>query len=93
MVAGFLTFPGPHDIDCSGVERGLDVHCIVFLDHLHARAAVLRDLVDVSTFHKSQADVGMAQAVRRSRSAVAIEAKILFVEDRLEKLALPLGEN
>jgi len=35
----------------------------------------------------------MPQAVRRSRSALAIEAKIFLAEDRLEKLALPLGEN
>jgi len=47
----FLVFPGPHDIDCSGVERGLDVRRVVFLDHLHASAAVLSDLVDVGALH------------------------------------------
>ena len=65
---------------------------VVFLNHLDASAAVL-SVVDVSTFHKSQADVRMPQAVRRSRSAFAIEAKILFVEDGFEKLALPLGKD
>ena len=65
---------------------------VVFLNHLDASAAVL-SVVDVSTFHKSQADVRMPQAVRRSRSALAIEAKILFVEDGFEKLALPLGKD
>lgn len=36
--------------------------------------------------HKAQADVGVPQAVRRPRSAFAIEPKILFVKDRLGKL-------
>ena len=39
----------PHDIDCSGVERCLDMRCIIFLDHLDTRAPVLSDLVDVGT--------------------------------------------
>lgn len=56
---------------------------------LHARAAVRRDLVDASTFHEAQADVGMPQAIHRSRLAVAIEAKIQFIQDGFEKLAMP----
>jgi hypothetical protein len=68
----FLVFPGPHDIDRGGVERGLDVLCVVFLDHLHARAAVRRDLVRC---RRPPSGAGMPQAVRRSRSAVAIEAE------------------
>jgi len=47
-----------------------------FLDHLYTGATALSDLADVSTFYEAQVDVFMPQAVRRSRSAVAIEAKI-----------------
>ena len=62
----FLVFLGPHNINCSGVERGLDVRRVVFLNHLDAGAAVLSHLVVVGTFHKAQADVRMPQAVRRT---------------------------
>src|SRR5260370_34865376 len=53
----FLVFLGPHDIDRSGVERGLEVRCVVFLDHLDTYAAVFGDLVDVGTLHQTQADL------------------------------------
>ena len=49
----FLVFLGSHDVDGNGVERGLDVCGVIFLDHFHASAAVLSDLVDVSTFHQA----------------------------------------
>jgi len=55
----FLVFLGPHDINCSGVERSLDVRRIVFLDHLDARAAIFGDLVDVGALHQAEADVCM----------------------------------
>ena len=89
----FLVLLGSHDVDCSGVERGLDVRRVVFLDHLDASAAVLSDLVDVGTLHQAQADVCMPQTVGRTRSAFAVETKLFFVEDGFEKLALPLGKN
>jgi hypothetical protein len=96
VLDGFLSslvLLGPHDVDCGGVERSLDVRRIVFFDHLDASSAVLCDLVDVGTFHKAQADVCVPQAVLRTRSAFAVEAKIFLVEDGLEKFALPLREN
>jgi len=43
--------------------------------------------------HQAQADVCTAQTVGGPRSAFAIEAKILRVENGLEKFALPLREN
>ncbi len=66
---------------------------VIFLDHFDAGAAVLGDLVDVGTLHKAQADVCMPQAVRRTRSAFAVEPKIFLIEDGFEKLALPLRNN
>ena len=88
----FLSFLGPHNVNCSGVERGLDVRR-VFLNHLDASAAVLSNLVDVGTFHEAQAYVCMPQAVRRTRSAFAIKAKIFLIEDGLKKFALPFRKN
>jgi hypothetical protein len=35
----------------------------------------------------------MPQAIRRTRSAFAVGAKIFLLKDRLEKLALPLRKN
>src|SRR5260370_38107835 len=55
----------PPDIDRRGVDRVLDMHGIELLDHLDAGAAVLGDLIDVRPFHQSEADVGVAKAVRR----------------------------
>ena|ERR1700733_569916 len=82
-----LIWLGPHDVDGGGVKIGLDVRCIVFLDHLDAGAAVLGDLVDIRALHEAQANICMPQAISRSRSPVTIKSKILFLQDRLEKLA------
>ena len=38
----FLVFLGPHDVDCSNIEQGLDVRCVVFLDHSRAVASPCR---------------------------------------------------
>jgi hypothetical protein len=46
--------------------------CIEFLDHLHARATVLRDLVDVRALHEPHTYLSMAEAVGGSTVAVAI---------------------
>ena len=67
--------------------------CVVLLDHLDTRAAVLGDLVDIGTFHQAQTDICMPEAVRGPRLAFAIEAKLLLVEDRFKELALPLRED
>ena len=53
----------PHDVDGGGVELGLDMGCVVFLDHLDAGAAVFCDLIDVRAFHEAHANICMAQAV------------------------------
>ena len=84
---------GSHDVDRGGVEAGLDVRGIVFLDHLDAGAAVLGDLVDVRPFHQAQADIGVAQAVGRAGLAFAVDLEIFFLQDRVEQLALPFRED
>ena len=89
----FFLFLRPHDVDCGGVERRLDMRRVVFLDHLDAGAAVLGDLVDVGALHQPQANVCMPQTVGCTGSSFAVETKLLFGEDSFEKLALPLGKN
>lgn len=44
----------------SGTDAGRNMRRIIFLDHLHARPAVLGDLVDIRAFHEPEADVGVA---------------------------------
>jgi hypothetical protein len=53
----------PPQVDGLGIQRVLEVHGIVLLDHLHADPAVFRNLVDVGTFKQAQADIDVAQAV------------------------------
>jgi hypothetical protein len=85
-----LFFWGPHDVDRSCVERGLDVRSVAFLDHLDTRPAILSHSVDVGALHQSQADVSMPQTVGRTGSTFVVETKLLFVvEDRFKKLTLP----
>ena len=55
-------------VDRRGVEHGLDVRGVEFLDHLDAGAAVFRALVDVRTLHEPEADVGCAGGCRRRRA-------------------------
>src|SRR5450759_1969184 len=43
----------PPYVDRSGVEAVLEVGGVVFLDHLDAGAAVLRDLINVRAFHET----------------------------------------
>ena len=66
---------------------------VVLLDHFNASAAVLGDLVDVGTFHQTQADVCMPQAVRRARLAFTVDAELFLVEDGFEKLSLLFWKN
>ena len=44
-------------IDGSGVERGFDVHRVIFFNPPNAGATVLRDLIDVGALHQPQADI------------------------------------
>ena len=57
---------------------------VVFLNHLHACPAVLGNLIDVGTFEQAQANVGVAQAIGRSRPTVAVGAKLFFVKNCVE---------
>ncbi len=58
--------------------------CIVFLNHLHARPAVLGNLIDVGTFQQAQADICVAQAIGRSRPTVAVGAELFFLKNCIE---------
>ena len=64
--------PWPHDVDSGSIELRLQMCRIVFLNHLYACPAVLRNLINVGTFEQAQANVGVAQAVRRSRPSVTV---------------------
>ena len=57
---------GPNDIDGGGVKRVLDVRGVELLDHLHAGAAVLGNLIDIRPLREPHADVNVAQAVGRA---------------------------
>jgi hypothetical protein len=43
--------------DGRGVERVLDMHRVIFLDHFYTRPTVLCDLVDVSSRRQPHADI------------------------------------
>ena len=58
--------------------------CVVFLNHLHARPTVLGDLIDVGTFEQAQTNIGVAQAIGRSRPTIAVSAKLFFVQNCVE---------
>src|ERR1017187_9848435 len=83
----------PPDVDRGGVKAVLEVGSVVFLDHLNAGAAVLRNLVYVRAFHETQADVGMPEAISSTGLSFAVFFEAFFVEDRVEKLSVDLGEN
>lgn len=57
---------------------------VVFLHHLHAGSTVLGGLADVGTFEEAQANVFAAQAMGRSRPAVAVGAKLFFIKNCVE---------
>jgi hypothetical protein len=44
-------------IDCGGIERALDMHRVIFLDHPDARTTVLGNLIDVGALHQPHADI------------------------------------
>ena len=85
--------PWPHDVDSGSIELRLQMRRIVFLNHLHACPAVLGNLIDVGTFKQAQANVGVAQAIRRSRPSVTVGAKLFFLKDCVEQLAWPFREQ
>src|ERR1039458_1369442 len=83
----------PPYVDRGGFETVLEVGRVVFLDHLYAGAAVLRNLIDVRAFHQTQADVGVPQAVRRAGLSLAVLLQIFLVKDRVEELPVGLRKN
>lgn len=58
-----LGLSGAAHVDRRSIQHVLAVRRIVFLDHLDTGAAVFRNLIDVSTLHQPQTDIGMPQAV------------------------------
>ena len=54
---------------------------VIFLDHLDAGAAVLGDLINISAFEQSEADIGMPQTVTGADMPIAVEFQIEFVKD------------
>jgi hypothetical protein len=66
---------------------------VVLLNHLDAGAAVLGDLIDVSTFHEAKADTAVPKAVSGSGPAVTVEAEPLLFKDPFEKLSMVLWKN
>jgi hypothetical protein len=77
----------------AAASRLVDVGRVIFLDHLDAGEAVFGDLVDVGSFHQAQTNLCMPQTVSSSRSAFSIEPEILFLQNRPEKLALPVRKQ
>src|SRR5271157_1520928 len=84
---------GPPYVDRGGVETVLRVGGVIFLDHLDAGAAVLRDLINVRAFHETQADVGVPQAVGRAGLFFTVFLEAFFVEDGVEELPVGLRKN
>jgi hypothetical protein len=84
---------GAHHVNGSCVERGLDMSGVEFLDHFHARAAVLRDLINVCAFHQAHADVSVTKAVRGPPVSVAIKLQLRARENPIEQLDVIAVEN
>src|ERR1035437_9774561 len=83
----------PSSVDRGGVKVVLEMGGVVFLDHLNAGAAVLRNLVNIRAFHQAQADVGVPQAVGRAGLSFTVFLEAFFVQDGVEELPMGLGEN
>src|ERR1051325_2461380 len=82
----------PH-VDGGGIQRVLEVHGVVLLDHLDAGAAVLGDLVDVAALQQPEAHVRVAEAVGGPPVVVAVELQALLLEDGVEQATVVSGEN
>jgi hypothetical protein len=66
---------------------------VVFLDHLDAGAAVLRDLVYVRAFHEAQADVGMPEAISCAGLSITVFLETFVVQDCIEEFPMDFREN
>ena len=60
------------DVDRRSIEHCFDVGRVELFDHLHARAAVLSDLVDVGALRQPKADIGVTEAICRANIPVSI---------------------
>jgi len=49
----FLLWICSHFVDRRGVKLGLEVHCVILLNHPDAGAAILGDLVDVGALQQA----------------------------------------
>src|SRR4051812_25853964 len=65
--------PRPPHVHGRGVDGVLEMHGVVLLDHVYARAHVLGDVVDVRPTEQSEAGVGVAEAVQRATVPVPID--------------------
>ena len=70
-----------------------DVCGVEFLDHLHAGAAVLDNLVGVRRLREAHADVGVAQAVGRTLVAIAVKLEVDAAQDAVERLDVGCRER
>jgi len=84
----FLGRLWPPYVDGDRVQAVLDVRGVVLLNHFHAGATILGDLIDVRPL--TEADVGVPQAVERSPLTVSAELQFLLFEDCIEKLVVRL---
>jgi hypothetical protein len=64
----------------------LDVRRIELLNHLHRSPAVLGNLINISAFHQTHADVGMPQTVCSPPIAIPVQLERAPLKKRIEHL-------
>ncbi len=60
-------------IDRGRIQARIDMCCIEFFDHLDAGATVFGYLVYISSFHESEADIGVAKAIGGAQVFFAVK--------------------
>jgi len=73
-------------VDRGSIQAVLKVHSIVLLDHLDARPAIFRYLIDVCSFQQPERDVAMAQGIERPPIALAVKLQVLLLQYSVELL-------
>ena len=81
------------NIDGGCVDVVLQMPPVELLYHFDASAAVLSDLINISAFEQSQADIGMPQAVAGADMAIAVKLQIQLVENRVHQFARRFPED
>jgi len=81
------------DVDRCCIQRVLEMHGVVLLDHLDARAAVLCKLINIGPFKQAKADVRVTQAVRRTSVAIAVKLEIFLGEQGIEDAGMASRKN